>query len=126
MRAFAPSVGTAPPRWHTPRSGFTLRANAREHFMQRTAQAMQLIDEIEDHRNAFVVHSDVREVPDQSCACNIDIEELFRLAVRPQPSGLDPGGHHSNIDPSSREKFARFHAHPPVASRSLSAATGCH
>src|ERR1700722_8156430 len=115
MRSCAPSIGTVRTRNSTA-SGFRLRANGEDHFVQRTAQAMQLIDEIENYRNALVVYADVCEIPDQSCARNVDIEELSRLAVRPQPSGLNPGRHHCGVDPGSREKFARFHAHAFVVS----------
>jgi hypothetical protein len=94
--------------------------------MQRTAQAMQLIDEIENHRNAFIVHADIRKVANQSRARNIDIQELSGLAVRPEPSGIDPSRHHCDVDPGGREKFGRFHAYALVVSRSLSADAGRH
>src|SRR6478609_3158404 len=62
MRSCAPSIGTVRTRNSTA-SGFRLRANGEDHFVQRTAQAMQLIDEIENYRNALVVYADVCEAP---------------------------------------------------------------
>src|ERR1700737_3869244 len=59
MGASAPSIGTARTRRNTTPSSIGLRANGNEHFMKRTAQAMQLIDKIENHRDAFVVHADI-------------------------------------------------------------------
>src|SRR6185295_2417145 len=92
------------------------------------AQAVQLIDQVEDDADALVVDADVAlQVLDQAHPGEIDLGELLQtlLGARGQPAGRHPGFQHIGLDACADEKLAVFHAHASIW-RGLSLSAGRH
>ena len=73
-----------------------LRLPLQAHFLQRAvhapAQAMELIEKMQDQGDAFVVDAEILlQFPDQLRAREIDVgKDQFRVPLRDEPSGGDP------------------------------------
>ena len=78
---------------------------------------MDLIDQIEDDRDALVVDSNaVLEIADELHACDVDFGKPFCLFITPRndPSGLDPGLEPGGVETREVEKPDGIHAQASV------------
>ena len=68
------------------------------------------------------------QIVDQLRPGEIDFGKMpaFAVIARRQPAGVDPGFERLGLEVCSQQKFTRFHAHTPIASRGLRAVAGCH
>src|ERR1700704_583866 len=91
-------------------------------------QPVELVEEMQDDRNAFVVDAKVQlEIPDQPGPREIGIGELKSAAAgaRYQPFLINPDVQGRGIKMRSADEFLGLHGHTPIDCRGLSA-TGCH
>jgi hypothetical protein len=100
---------------------FGLLMNARHHVPQRAPQAVQLVDEIEDERNALVIQSETFQIMDQTRTGDVQLREAARLAVanRNQPASLDPGIQRLTVEMRLQKEFAPLHGYTSMAWRGL-------
>src|SRR6202020_2097016 len=92
----------------------------RSEVAQHLAQAMHLIEQIENDRDGFLVHAHVLlQVVYQSGPREIDVGKIggVLFLARQQPTCFDPGGGGGRIEPRREKKFARAHDHASVDCR---------
>src|SRR3981081_715591 len=105
-----------------------LRRHGGNNLPQHAPQPVQLVDEIEDDRNSVVVGPQGLQIENQLHPGEIDFGygPASAVGARPRPAGVDPGLERLGLEVRIQEKFARFHAHTPIASRGLRAGAGRH
>src|SRR5258707_11371233 len=103
-------------------SSFAGRPSARVHFVEQTlhapAQAVHLIDEMQDDRDAFIVDAEVlTQIANELRARDVDVgEHQLRLGLRRnEPAGRDPGFERAMLEAGADQKFLnRDHSSPPM------------
>src|SRR5262249_52222571 len=102
-------------RWHPPspaRSSCVGRPSAGAHFVEQAlpapAQAVHLIDEMQDDRDAFIVDAEgLAHIANELGAVEVDVEKLeFRLGWGGnEPARRDPGFERAMLEASADQKF---------------------
>src|SRR5258707_4914907 len=95
-------------------SSFAGRPSARVHFVEQTlhapAQAVHLIDEMQDDRDAFIVDAEVlTQIANELRARDVDVgEHQLRLGLRRnEPAGRDPGFERAMLEAGAGQKLLK-------------------
>jgi hypothetical protein len=82
---------------------------------------MNLIDQVENDRDAVVIDAEILQISDQVSSGEIDAgKSLARgLSVRDQPASFDPLVEHLLIQPCVMDNPVRCHDHTSMAWRGL-------
>src|SRR5262249_46594378 len=105
------ALASAKPRTQDP-SFFVGRPSAGVHFVEQAlhapAQAVHLIDEMQDDRDAFIVDAEVfTQIANELSAREVDVgEHQLRLGLRRnEPAGRDPGVQRAMLEAGADQKF---------------------